>query len=196
MKNKNLSVLIKIAVLSAMALILMLFDFPLPIFPDFLKIDLSDLPALLGSFAMGPIAGVLIELVKNLLNLVIRGTKTAGVGELANFIVGAVFVFTAGAIYKNQKNRTGAVIGLVAGTFAMAVIASIANYTFLIPLYAKAFHAPIEAFVQMGTKINSSITGLGTLVAYSIFPFNILKGVIVGLVTFVAYKRVSPILHR
>jgi riboflavin transporter len=195
-KSRNLSTLIKISVLSAMAFVLMLLDFPLPIFPSFLKIDLSDLPALLGAFALGPVAGVIIELVKNLLNMVLRGTITAGVGELANFIVGGSFVFAAGFIYKKQTNRKGAIIGLIVGTLAMSLIASIANYTFLIPLYAKAFKMPIDAYVAMGAEIFSGITSFETFILFSILPFNILKGIIVGFVTFLAYKKLSPILHK
>lgn len=196
MKQTNLNKMIKISLLSVMAFILMFLEFPLPIFPNFLQIDLSDLPALLGTFALGPVAGVFIELFKNVLHIVFKGTQTGFVGEFANFLVGSIFVVTAGIIYRIKKSRKTAVLGLLAGTVIMSLCASVLNYAVLLPLYAKAFKAPIEAFVGMGAAINSNIRSVKDLVLLSILPFNLLKGIIVSLITFPIYKNVSPMLHN
>ena len=122
MKNKNTMWLVRVAMLSAVATILMLFEFPLPfIAPPFYEIDLSEVPVFIGAFAMGPLAGVVIEGVKILLNLIINGTVTAGVGEAANFVMGVVFVLPAALIYKRKKTKSNAVLGLVIGTVVMTV---------------------------------------------------------------------------
>lgn len=195
MTHKKLSSLIKISVLSAMAFVLMFLEFPLPIFPEFLKIDISDVPALLASFSMGPLAGTLVELVKNLLHLIIKG-GTAGIGELANFVVGFAMVFTAGLIYKKNKTKKGALISLILGTIAMGVIASIANYFVFLPLYEKVLMFPINAVVGIASKVNKNVKDINTLILYSILPFNILKGLIISVIVLLLYKKVSPILHK
>ncbi|WP_027633601.1 ECF transporter S component [Clostridium hydrogeniformans] len=192
---KNLNTLIKISLLGSMAFLLMLFDFPLPIFPSFLKIDLSDLPALVGSFALGPIAGVVIELLKNILHAAIKGSSTAMVGEIANFFVGSVLVFTSGYIYNMKKTRKSAVTGLVVGTIVMSVLAGILNYVIMIPFYAKAFGMPMEAIIGMGTKLNSNIKDLTSLVLWAIIPFNLLKGFAVSFITAAIYKKISIVLQ-
>lgn len=196
MKQTNLNKMIKISLLSVMAFVLMFLEFPLPVFPNFLQIDLSDLPALLGAFALGPVSGILIELFKNILHIVFKGTQTGFIGEFANFMVGSIFVATAGIIYKMRKSKKTAILGLIAGTVVMSLCASVLNYTILLPLYAKIFKAPIEAFVAMGTAINSNIKTVKDLVLLSILPFNLLKGIVVSAVTIPVYKSVSPILHR
>jgi riboflavin transporter FmnP len=196
MKKRTLSTLIKVSVLSAMAFILMFLEFPLPIFPSFLKIDFSDIPALLGAFAMGPIAGVGIELLKNLLYLVIKGTQTGFIGEFANFIVGAALVGTAGSLYRHSKTRKNALISMIVGVLVMSVVASVANYYVFLPLYETVLHFPISAMVEEGAKIFTGITDLNSFVAYSILPFNLFKGILIAIITFLAYKRLSPILHK
>jgi riboflavin transporter FmnP len=196
MKKTTLSKLIKVSVLSAMAFILMLLEFPLPIFPSFLKIDFSDLPALLGAFAMGPIAGIVIEFMKNLLNVAIQGSATALIGEAANFVVGAAFVGVAGLVYQRSKTRKNAVISLSAGIVAMVLVASVANYFVFLPLYEKVLHFPVVAMVEAGKAVFKGVTDFNTFVAYSIALFNLFKGFIVALITFITYKKLSPILHR
>lgn len=193
MKNKKLSVLIKISILSAMAFIIYFIEFPIPVFPQFLQLDFSDIPALLGAFAMGPMAGVAIELIKNALHLL--RTQTLGIGELANFVVGAAFAATSGAIYRHLKTRKVAFISLISGTLVMAITASVANYYIFLPLYEK-YLFPISAIVQMASKVNSAVVDLNTLIVFSILPFNLFKGVVISAITFLMYKRVSPILHK
>ncbi|NLY66803.1 MAG: ECF transporter S component [Tissierellia bacterium] len=192
----NTKVLVKVSVLGAIAFLLMLFDFPLWFAPSFLKFDFSDVPGLIGSFALGPFAGVLVQLVKNLLNLALEGTDTAAVGELANFVVGSIFVFTAGYIYHRNKTFKNAVIGMAAGIIAMTISISVANYYVMIPLYAKIFGWPIEQIVALGTAVNKYVVDFKTLILFAVVPFNLVKGIIVTLVTALIYKRVSPILRR
>jgi riboflavin transporter FmnP len=196
MRQKGLNTIIKISLLSVMAFILMFFEIPLPIFPSFLKIDLSDLPALFGAFALGPAAGIGIELLKNILHIVFKGTQTGFVGELANFAVGATLAVTAGTIYRANKSKKTAILGLVVGSIVMSVVAAVLNYTVLLPLYAKVYKAPIDAFVAMGATVNPNIKTVKDLVMWSIFPFNLLKGIVVSAVTVPLYKRVSPMLHN
>ncbi|WP_291634992.1 ECF transporter S component, partial [Clostridium sp.] len=134
MRDEKLIKLIKISLLSVMAFLLMYIELPLPMFPEFLKIDISDLPALLGAFALGPVAGVTIELFKNILHGALA-TKTAFVGELANFLVGGVLVFVSGHIYKVRKSKGGAIAGLLTGVVCMSLFAAILNYFVILPLY-------------------------------------------------------------
>ena len=189
--------MVKISILGVLAFVLMLFEMPLAwIAPPFIQLDISDLPALLGSFALGPVAGVIIQFLKNILKLVFVGSGTGAVGELANFIVGSTFAFTAGLIYLRKKTFKSAVIGLITGTLVMAIVITIANYFVMFPFYAKLFGWPLQEFVNMGTAINGNIVDLKTLMFYSIFPFNILKGSLVTILTVLIYKRVSPILHK
>lgn len=189
--------MVKISVLGVLGFVLMFFEMPLLFLaPPFIKMDISDLPALLGAFAMGPMAGVIIQLLKNVLNVVIEGTTTAGVGEFANFVVGSAFAYTAGFIYFKKRTFGRAVVGLAVGTIVMTIVISFANYYVMFPFYAKLFGWPIEKLVEMGTSINKNIIDMKTMIIYAIVPFNLLKGTIVTAVTILIYKKLSPILHR
>ena len=193
MTTRNMA---KMGILGAVAGVLMLLEIPLPFAPTFYEIDLSEVAVFLGTFAMGPVAGIIIEAVKILVNLVITGTATAGVGEFANFLIGCCLVVPAGIIYKRNKNIKNAIIGMVAGILCMTVAGALLNYFLLIPVYAKAFGIPVEAIVEMGTKINPKINSLWDLILLANVPFNLLKGVLSGIITFLIYKRLSPILHK
>ena len=154
MRNEKLIKMIKITLLAVMAFLLMYIEVPLPIFPTFLTLDISDLPALLGAFALGPIAGVVVELIKNILHGLLA-SKTAFIGELANFLVGSVLVLVSGYIYKARKSKGGAVVGLLIGVICMSVFASILNYFVILPLYETVLAFPITAVVAMGYKNKS-----------------------------------------
>lgn len=184
--------LVLMAIFSALAAVLMLLEFPLPfIAPSFYEIDLSEIPVLIGSFIMGPVAGVIIEAVKILLTLLIRGTDTAYVGELANFIIGCCFIVPAGVIYKKNKTKKSALIGIAIGTMLMAVAGVVINYAILIPFYVKAFGMPLDLILDMGAKINPLISNKWTFVLICVAPFNIVKGIIDSLITALVYKRIS-----
>lgn len=195
MKDQKLNRLVKISMLSVIAFILMFIEVATPFFPPFLKFDISDLPALIGAFALGPVAGVAIELLKNILHGIFVG-GSAFVGELANFLVGAAMVYVSGYIYNKRKSRGIAVTSLIAGTLTMTVAASVLNYFVFLPLYETVLHFPINAIVEMGSKVNSSIKDLNSFVVWAIAPFNLIKGILVSVLTILVYKSVSPILHK
>ena len=191
----NTRVMVKVSVLGVISFLLMFFEFPIAFMvPPFIKMDISDIPAILGAFAIGPMAGVIIQFLKNFLNLILEGTTTGAVGEFANFVVGSTFAFTAGAIYFRNKSFKNAVIGLIIGTLAMTLVISLANYHIMFPFYAKLFGLPVEDLVGMGRAINGNIVDLKTMMIYSISPFNLLKGGVVSAITILIYKRLSPIL--
>lgn len=198
MVNRRVSAktLTKIGVLSAVATVLMLIEFPLWFAPNFYELDFSEVPVLIGAFALGPVAGITIELIKIIMNFVLNGTVTGGIGELANLIIGCSFIIPASYIYKYNKSIKSAVIGMVTGTLTLAIAGALMNYYLLLPVYANIFGTPIEAFVNMGNVINPYIVDLKTLVLYAVVPFNILKGIISSAITILIYKRLSPILHR
>lgn len=177
MKKNNTNTMVKIGVFTAVAVVLMYFSFPLPLFPAFLRFDFSDMPALIGSFALGPVAGVLIELLKNIINIVISGTYSVGIGEFANFAVGAVWVFAAGYIYNRNRTKKMAVMSLLVAVVVMSIFGSLLNYFVLLPMYTKAFHM--------------NLGNLAVCAATIILPFNLIKGVIISVVTFPLYKAVS-----
>lgn len=183
----------QVGMLSAIAVVLMLFEIPLPFAPAFYEIDFSEVPVLVGCFAMGPAAGVAIEFLKILLNFAINGTATAGVGEIANFLIGCSLVVPAALIYKFKKTRTGAIVGMAAGTVFMMAVGCLLNAFVLLPTYAVAFGMPIDGLVQMGTAVNSAIDSLTTFVLFAVAPFNLLKGVLVSLLVFLIYKKISPV---
>ncbi|MEE1315468.1 MAG: ECF transporter S component [Faecalimonas sp.] len=195
MKEKlNIRKMTLIGMLGAIAVVLMLFEIPLPFAPSFYEIDLSEVPVLIGCFAMGPLAGVLIELIKILLNLLINGSVTAGVGELANFVIGCSFILPAGWIYKKNHTKKGALLGLVTGTFVMTTLGCFINAYVMLPAYAAAFGMPIEKLIAMGTAVNGYIDSLLTFVFFAVVPFNLLKGVLVSVIVFCIYKKIRPIL--
>lgn len=190
----NTRMIAQIGMLGAIAVVLMLFEIPLPFAPSFYEIDFSEVPVLIGCFSMGPLAGVLIELIKIVLNLCINGTMTAGVGEAANFVIGCALVLPAAFIYKRKKTKKGAIIGLVTGTLFMTISGCFINAYVMLPTYAKAFGMPIEALVEMGSAVNANITDLLTFVMFAVVPFNLLKGVLVSMIVLLIYKKISPIL--
>ena len=177
MKTKTLNTnrFIKLSLLSAIAVILMYIDFPvIPIFP-WLKIDLSDVPALMGAFAFGPLAGVIIELMKNLLILIVKGTGTGFVGELANFLVGVALVWPAAMVYKKNKTKKTAVLGMVLGILCIEVVGILANVYLLLPAYGMAMSkAELMQYVTVG-----------------LIPFNGIKSILVCGITYALYKKVS-----
>lgn len=185
------SMMMKISILGVLSFLLMYFEAPLPLFPGFLKIDLADLPSIVGGLALGPAAGVLIQLIKNLLKFILN-THTGGVGELANFFIGSSFVYILSVFYKYNKTKKGALIGCIIATLLMSVVGSLANYFVLIPFYAKIM--PLDAIIAMGSSVNALIHDKLTLVLLGVFPFNILKGILLSLITALIYKKVSPIL--
>ena len=178
------------AILAAMSSVLMFINFSIPIMPSFIKVDFSELPALVASFTMGPIYGVLVCLIKNLVNLF--QTSTMGIGELSNFILGSIFVFSAGLIYKHRKNRKSALLGAVIGSSLMACIGLFTNYFLVYPIYENFM--PLEAIVGMYKAIYPGVKDLFHALLIFNVPFTFLKGMANTLITFLIYKKISPII--
>ena len=184
------------AMLSAVAFILMFIEFPIPmLIPAFIKMDFSDLPALLGAFALGPVYGVIISFMKNLLHIVIKGTSTACVGELSNFILGAIFSAVAGYLYKHHKSRKTAIIGAVAGAVSMGVLSVPSNYFVVYPAYVQFYHMPLEAILGMYQAILPSADSLIKCLIIFNLPFTLVKGLLDAVLCMLIYKPLSPILH-
>ena len=190
-KSFSLDRLVKVGILAALAYVLMFVQMPIPIAPPFMKLDLADVPALIGGFAVGPWYGVLIQLIKNVLNL--SKTMTGGVGELSNFIVGSTYVLVSAYIYKNKKTKKTSIIALAFGVLAMTALATLSNAFVVFPVYGKVMHMDLEAFAGM-VGGNSLVNNYFTLMVFSIAPFNIIKGSVEAVVTELIYKRISPII--
>lgn len=177
-------------VLAATAFILQLIEFPVPLMPGFIKFDFSDFPALVGAFAMGPVCGILIELIKNLIHTLVSGSF--GVGELSNFMLGAVFAGVAGTVYRFKKNKKGAIIGAFAGAVVMALISFPANALIVYPVYYNFM--PKENILAAYQAIIPSMKSVEqSLLCFNV-PFTFIKGMIDVAITFLTYKHISPIL--
>ena len=196
MKKDTTHKLTVAAMLSEVAFILLFIEFPIPmLIPAFIKMDFSDLPALLGAFALGPVYGVVISFMKNLLHIVIKGTSTACVGELSNFILGAIFSAVAGYLYKHHKSRKTAIIGAVAGAVAMGVLSVPSNYFVVYPAYVQFYHMPLEAILGMYQAILPSADSLIKCLVIFNLPFTLVKGLLDAVLCMLIYKPLSPILH-
>ena len=180
-KRNATATMIKVSLLGAISFVLMAMDFAVPIFPSFLKFDIGDIPSLVGGFALGPVAAVMIQLIKNVLKIAVIGSSTGGIGAL---------------IYQHHKGIKSAIASCLCGTLTMSALGVLSNYFVMLPLYAKLFKMPMEKIVAMGSKINPAIDSTLTLVLYSILPFNILKGMIISILTMLIYKKLSPILKK
>lgn len=190
-KTVSAKLIARVGVLGAIAALLFLIP-GIPIVPPIYKLDFSTVPVLLGGFSLGPVPGLLILLVKDLVGL--TNSSSMGVGELADFLASAAMMLTAVAIYRRHHSRRGALIGLIAGTVVMTVVAALVNYFVLIPFYVAAMNMPAEAIVSMIGKVIPAVDSLPKLIAFATTPFNLLKGVVLSVVTFLLYKRLSPLL--
>lgn len=189
-KKINVRYLTATAMLSALSFVLFFIQFSTPLTPEFLKMDISELPALIGSFSMGPVYGVLICLIKNLLHLTI--TSTGGVGELSNFILGAAFVLPAGLIYQKHKTKKRAVIGALLGAAVMAIVSVPSNYYIVYPVYT-AF-MPMDTIINMYQVILPGVKNLWQCLLIFNMPFTFIKGLLSVIVTLLVYKHISPII--
>ena len=191
--TSKVRVLTGTAMLGAVAAVLMYLEFPIPIMPAFVKLDVSELPALIASFAYGPVSGILVCLIKNLIKL--PSTSTAAVGELFNFVMGALFVGVAGLIYKRNKTRKGAIVGALLGALVMAVVSVPYNYFNVYPAYVVMYHLPLDAIIGMYQAINPNVNGLLACLLVFNLPFTFVKGALDAALCFLVYKPLSPILH-
>ena len=182
------------AMLSAAATVLMFLEFPIPfLIPSFVELDFSELPALLATFSIGPVSGVSVCLIKNVVKVIFK-TTTGGVGELCNFLIGAGLVVPAGLIYRKMKSRKGALIGALAGALCMGVLSIPINYFISYPIYT-AF-MPLDVIIGMYQELIPSVNGLLSCLVIFNMPFTVLKGLLVTALCFLVYKPLSPLLHK
>ena len=191
----RLRMLTTTAMLGAVAGLLMLVEFSLGfIAPTFYELDLSEIPVMIGTFAFGPIQGIVIEVVKILIHLIIKGTSTGFVGELANFVMGCALIVPAGIIYKIRRTKKAAVIGMAVSTLLMGVVGVFMNAYVMIPLYSQFM--PIEAIIEAGKAIFPVVKDTFTFCLCCVLPFNLIKGVMVSLVVAFIYKPLSGVIHK
>ena len=191
-KKENIRKIVVIGIMSAVSAVLMMLSFNIPIMPSFIKMDFSELPALITAFSIGPISGILVCLIKNLINLPF--STTAGVGELSNFVLGVCLVLPAGLIYKKMKSRKGALIGSVLGSLIMALLSIPWNYFITYPAYINILNFPLEAILGMYKAINPNVDGLMQALLIFNLPYTFCKGIVISLLTFFLYKKLSPII--
>ena len=181
-----------IAICSAIAAVLHIFDFPLPFLaPGFYKLDFSELPVMLCGFYLGPSAAVACEGVKIILKLMLKGTSTAFVGDFANFAVGCSLALPAVILYHTKKTRTSAVLGLIAGTIVLTVFGSMFNAIYLLPKFAQLYGRPLDTIIGMGSKINGNIHSVQSFVLLCVAPLNLIKGAMISVLTLLLYKKVA-----
>ena len=185
-----------IGMFSAVAMILHLFDFPLFFAPGFYKLDASELPILVGAFAFGPTAGVIMEFIKIVLKLFVKGTSTAFVGDLANFVVGCSFILPASAIYAFRKGKKSAITACIIGTLILTIFGTAFNAVYLLPAFAKLYQWPLEDILALGAQVNPLVKEGSVLsfVAACVAPMNLIKGAGVSIITMLIYKPLSPII--
>lgn len=182
------------AMFGAIAAVLMVLEFPLPfLIPSFVKMDFSELPALIAGFAYGPVSGIAVCLIKNVVKLII-GSHTSGVGELCNFLLGVCFILPSSLIYKKMKSRKGALIGAAVGAVLMAVLSLPINYFISYPIYMQFM--PLEAIISSYQDIIPGVNGLISCLIIFNMPFTLMKGVLDAILCFIIYKRISPVLHK
>lgn len=184
-----------VGIFAAIAAVLMYLEFPLPFAPAFYEIDFSEIPVLICSFSLGPVAGVVCEFLKVVLKLFLKGTSTAFVGDLANFVVGCALILPASVVYFANKTKKGALIGMAVGTVCITVVGSLFNAVYLIPAFSVLYDKPLDVIIGMGTAINPGITSVNTLVLFAVAPFNLLKGVADSIITFFLYKHIERLLR-
>ena len=196
MGKVNTKRLVLVAMLGAISAVLMLFEFVIPFVPPFIKFDFSELAIIIAGFVLGPIDGLLVIFIKLVLKLILKGTTTAGVGEVMNFCVSAFYMLPSVLIYRRHKSKKWAAISMGIGTVVVSVMAVLTNYFIMFPVYAWAFHMPMEAIVEIGTQVNSKIDSLFTMMVWAVLPFNLLKYSVISLTTFLVYKRLAGFLRN
>lgn len=183
-------------VMAAAAGVLMMLEIPLPFAPPFYKLDISEVPVLILTFAYGPFSGITCGLLKIVIKILLKGTSSAFVGELANFLICAGFILPAGLIYLKKKTRKRALISLIAGTAVMTAFGSFLNAVYLLPAFSRIYGLPLDAIVGMGTAVNPAVDSVKMLVLLCVVPVNLLKGAVDTVLTMLMYKRLSPVLKR
>ena len=185
----------QIAMLGAVSAVLMYLQFPVPfIAPPFFHINFAEVPVLIGGFAMGPVAGAVIELIKIVINLIFKGTQTMFISEFASLLMGCAMVVPAAIYYKSKKTKNNAIIALIIGSVCTTAVTTLANAFLTLPAYAKVMGVDISVIVAMGTAVRGSATSLLTFCLYIVAPFNIIKAALNSIVTLLLYKRIRKVI--
>ncbi|MGL5437006.1 MAG: ECF transporter S component [Lachnospiraceae bacterium] len=196
--NKLLSTqnVVIMGMLSALAAVLMMFEVPLLfVAPFFYGLDFAEVPMMVGTFALGPVCGVIMQVVKILIKLMMKPTTTAFVGEFANLVVGCALVLPAGIIYKKINSKKGALIGMLVGTITMVVVGVVLNALVIIPFYSNSGLMPLEKIIAAGNAINPAVSNIWTFAIICVGPFNLIKGFCTSLITAIIYKRIRFMIH-
>ena len=193
-KTSRVRIIAATGILAALSALLMQIQFTIPLVPNFLKLDISDFPALIAGYAYGPMSGIWVCLVKNVLHFTV--STTGGVGELSNFLLGVCFVVPAAWIYRiGKKSRKSAFIGAIAGTVFMAVASVFTNYYIIYPLYHYVMDISTESLIHMYQAKLASVSDLWQALIIFNLPLTIAKGALCTAITFLVYKYISRILH-
>lgn len=191
MKNrKHLLSLIRIAILGAVSSLLYYIE--VPVIPPIYKLDLSAVPALIAGFAMGPLSSLGVMAVKDLIGL--THTTSLGVGELADFLMSGSMTAVAALIYKNRHTLKGAILSMSVGTIVMVFVSALANYFIMIPFYVQVMNMELDTILMLIAKTVPAVDSLWKMILLAVVPFNLLKGVVLSVVTMLLYKRISPLL--
>lgn len=195
-RNSHLStkVLIGMSILAAMSAVLMLFRFPLPFAPSFMDVDFADVPVLIGGFAYGPIAGLGIGILKNVIKLILSGTTTGYIGELSNIIVTSTYVLVSATIYHYMKTRRGATIALILGVLSMTLVATLSNAYLIFPLFERVVKFPISRILSLTMEKNSMVNSYWTMMFFAVVPFNLVKAGLNAILTSLLYKSLTKYL--
>lgn len=185
-----------IAMLSAISAVLMVLEIQLPFSPSFIKFDFSDLPVMLGGVLLGPLAGIIIACMKILLNFILNGTTTMFVGELSNLVLTLAFVLPASCIYRKERTRDNAIIGLIVSVIFTSLLSIISNIYFIFPLYGKMFGMSMSDIVNMVIVTNPLVKDIPTMIIFSLLPFNILKYTVISIITMMSYKKLSYLFKK
>ncbi len=195
-RRNNTKVLVLTAMLGAISAVLMLFEFNVPLVLPFIKMDFSELPIILGGFILGPSAGAGVILIKILLNFVFNGSTTAGVGEVANFVLSLCYMLPSVLIYRKKKTKKWAAISMTIGTVVASVASVFMNTFVMFPVYGKAFNLPMDAIVEICASVNPAVDSVLTMMLFSVFPFNLFKYGVVSVLTFLVYKRLAGFIRN
>lgn len=193
MKSKKMAL---ISIFGALSAVLMYFKFPIPFMPPFMDFDFCGVPEMIGGFALGPIAALLIIAIKLILKLALMGTTTMFVGELSNFILSCVYVLPAIYIYRRNKSKKGAIYGLVLGTILVSITAIFTNLFIIIPFYGKMLGLQFNVILDMCAAVNPLINSSITLAIFGIIPFNLIKNGVVSIITIILYKKISHLIKN
>lgn len=196
MKSRKTIYLIRIALFSAIAFIIALVSFPVIFLPSFYKLDLSESITLIAGFSLGPLGGFLTELIKTILRVILKGSLTAGIGELANFMIGIALIVPAAVIYKKKRTFKGAILGMILGTLCFVAASVILNYFVLFPLYMKVFDISGAQFINMARAVGLNMQDMKSIILFATIPFNILKSVLSCLLAVLLYKRLSGMINK